>query len=98
MIDTYQIQQDLEHKENNFLSGLKQHVAESPLLALGAAAGAGALAYGLLRPKPTSYRGVANAVVSAVGRRSSPQRMLKTAVGSLALNYLNRRLRSKFHW
>lgn len=99
MIKTNLIQPEAENKpERTFLNGLKQQVADSPLLALGAAVGAGALAYGLLKPRPKPYRGVASAVASAVGKRSSSGRMLKTAIGSLALNYLNRRLRSKFRW
>jgi hypothetical protein len=99
MINANQIQHEAEGKpERTFMEGLKQRVADSPLLALGAAVGAGALAYGLLKPRPKPYRGVTSAVAKAVGRRSSSGRMLKTAVGSLALNFLNRKLRSKIRW
>ncbi len=81
-----------------FVAGLKRRISDSPLLAVGAAIGAGALAYGLLKPRPKQYGGVAGAVARAVGRQMRPKRTLKTAIGSLALGYLNRRVRSKLRW
>ena len=71
MINADQVQREARNKPGQtILDGVKQRVAESPLLALGAAVGAGALAYGLLKPKPKPYRGVAGVVASAVNRRS----------------------------
>jgi hypothetical protein len=99
MINATEIDQAYEDKPGlKLMADLKRRVSDSPLLALGVAVGAGALAYGLLRPRPKQFRGVAGAVANAVGGRGTTGRAFKAAIGSLALSYLNRRFRSKMPW
>jgi hypothetical protein len=82
-------------------AGLKRWVSQAPLMALGAAAGAGLLASALFKSKTRSRAHLADNVISAFGRhqpRFAPRRSFKAAVGSLALNYLSRRMRAKLRW
>src|SRR5262245_43325331 len=90
-----------EETPANYWSVLKRRVRESPLTALGVAAGAGFLAYGLLKPKQKRRRNYIGRAVNAVsggGRRSRAERALKSVIGSLALRYLSRKLNSKLRW
>lgn len=99
MINAQQIQHENENKpQRTVFGGLKQHVNDSPLLAIGAAAGVGALAYVLLMPRPKTHRGITGAVASAFGGRSSAAKTVKAAIGSLAISYLTRKLRSRIRW
>ena len=83
-----------------YWSVLKRQVSESPLAALGVAAGAGLLISTLLKPKPRrqSFIGKATHAVSGRSFRSSANKTFKSFVGSLALRYLNRKLNSKMRW
>ena len=84
----------------NYWSVLKRQVSESPLAALGVAAGAGLLISALLKPRPRrqNFIGKAAHAVSARSLRSSANKTFKSFVGSLALRYLNRKLNSKMRW
>ena len=90
-----------EEAPTNFWSVLKQRVRESPLTALGVAAGAGFIAYGLVKPKQKRRQNyivrAANAIGGGVGR-SRAKRTLKSVIGSLAVSYLTRKLNSKLRW
>jgi hypothetical protein len=84
---------------SNSWSAIRRQVNESPLVALGVAAGAGALAWSLLKPRSKKHQGIARKMVGAIGNQVRPARStFKAAVGSLALAYLNRKLRSRLHW
>jgi hypothetical protein len=85
----------------HYWSVVKRQVSESPMTAIGVAAGAGLLAYSLLKPKPARRQNFfvkASRAVTNRRMRSGASRTLKSLVGSLALGYINRRLKSKLHW
>jgi hypothetical protein len=102
MINATEVHQIYEEEAPaNFWSVLKRRVRESPLTALGVAAGAGFLAYGLLKPKQKrrqNFIGRAAKAVSGSGGRSRAERTLKSVIGSLALSYLSRKLNSMLRW
>jgi cobalamin biosynthesis protein CobD/CbiB len=90
---------DRKNPVSNSWSAIRRQVNESPLVALGVAAGAGVLAWSLLKPRAKKHQGVARRMVGAIGNQVRPaRRSFKAAVGSLALAYLNRKLRSRLHW
>ena len=92
---------DVEESRTNYWSVLKGRIRESPLTALGVAAGAGFLAYSLLKPKPKTRQNIIGKAADAVGVRKAQvkaSRTLKSIVGSLALSYLSRKLNSKLRW
>jgi hypothetical protein len=102
MVNANEVHHDYEKESPaDYWSVLKQRVRESPLTALGVAAGAGFLAYGLLKPKLKRRQGLIGKVANAVGGRgvrSRAGRTLKSVVGSLALSYLSRKVNSKLRW
>jgi hypothetical protein len=91
MINANDIHRVYEESPAGYWSVLKRRVSESPLTSLTVAAGAGLLAYGLLKRKAAKAIGLSKA-------RSSARRTLKSVVGSLALSYLTRKLNSKLRW
>jgi hypothetical protein len=85
----------------HYWSVVKRQVSESPLTSLGLAAGAGLLAYNLMKSKSDrrqNFISKATRAVASRGKQSGVSRTFKSLVGSLALGYLNRRLRSKLRW
>jgi hypothetical protein len=102
MINTTEVHRVYEEESPaNYWSVLKRQVSESPLAALGLAAGAGFLAYRLLKPKPKGRQGLINKAANAIGGRgmgSRAGRTLKSVIGSLAPGYLNRKVSSKLPW
>jgi hypothetical protein len=90
-----------EESPSNSWSALKRRVGKSPLIALGVAAGAGLLAYGLLKPKLKQRQDLIGKAANAIGAhkmRSRAGRTLKSVIGSLALSYLSRKVNSKLRW
>jgi hypothetical protein len=98
MVNVTEVHRVYDEAQMGGWAALKRQVSNSPLTALGVAAGVGALAYGLFKPKPKRRLGAARKVAGAIGKRVHPRQTLKAVVGTLALNYLNRKLRSKLHW
>jgi hypothetical protein len=101
MINANDIHRVYEESPTGYWSVLKRRVSESPLTSLTVAAGAGLLAYGLLKPKPKKRNAFIGKVAKAMGvskARSSARRTLKSAVGSLALRYITHKLNSKLRW
>jgi hypothetical protein len=101
MINANDIHRVYEEPPAGYWSVLKRRVSESPLTSLTVAAGAGLLAYGLLKPKPKKRNAFIGKAAKAIGlskARSSARRTLKSVVGSLALSYLTRKLNSKLRW
>src|SRR5262245_30338195 len=81
-------------------SKVRHHITNSPLLALGAAVGAGALAGLLLRPgskKKLSLAGRVMKNINGISAHKKIKRDFKAAVGTLTLNYLNRKFKHKLH-
>jgi hypothetical protein len=98
MINANDVHHVYEESPTGYWSVLKRRVGESPLTSLAVAAGAGALAYGLLKPKPKKWNGFIGKAAKAIGvskARSSARRTIKSVVGSLTLSYLARKLNSK---
>jgi hypothetical protein len=98
MINVNDIRRGYEESPAGYWSVLKRRVGESPLTSLAVAAGAGALAYTLLKPRPKKRNEFIRKAAKAIGvsnARSGAQRRLKSVVGSLALGYLTRKLNSK---
>ena len=98
MINANDIHRVYEESPTGYWSVLKRWVGESPLTSLAVAAGAGALAYTLLKPKPKKRNEFIGKAAKAIGiskARSSARRTLKSVAGSLALSYLTRKLNSK---
>lgn len=98
MIKANDIRRDHEESLTDYWSVLKRRVSESPLTSMAVAAGAGALAYTLLKPKPkkrSEFIGKAAKAIGVSKARSSARRTLRSVVGSLALSYLTHKLNSK---
>jgi hypothetical protein len=98
MINANDIHRVYEESPTGYWPVLKRWVGESPLISLAVAAGAGALAYTLLKPKPKMRNVFIGKAAKAIGvskARSSARRTLKSVAGSLALSYLTRKLNSK---
>jgi hypothetical protein len=101
MINANDIHRVYEESPTGYWPMLKRGVSESPLTSLTVAAGAGLLAYALLKPKPKKRNAFIGKAAKAIGlsnARSSARRTLKSVVGSLALSYLTRKLNSKLRW
>ncbi len=100
MINATEVHRVYEDSPNRYWSVIKRRVSDSPLSALGIAAGAGFLAYGLLKPKPQPQNLVSRAAGLIRGRRmrSGAERTFKAVVGSLALRYLSRKVNSSLRW
>jgi hypothetical protein len=101
MINANDIHRVYEESPTGYWSVLTRLVGASPLTSLAVAAGAGALAYTLLKPKPKMRNVFIGKAAKAIGvskARSSARRALKSVVGSLALSYLTRKLNPKLRW
>ena len=81
-------------------NNVRQQIINSPLLALGAAIGAGVLAGLLFKPRSKGESNLAGNVmksINGISLRKKIKRDFKAVVGSLALGYLNRKLKNKLH-
>ncbi len=92
---------DDEEHPHRYWAAIKQRISESPLTALGVAAGAGFLAYTLLKSTSRKHQSIAGRAANFIGgrrMRANAGRSIKSAIGSMALGYLNRKARSKLGW
>lgn len=89
-----------EDPEHQIKARVRKQIEASPLLAVGAAFGAGFLAWSLLKPRATKTPQLPRRVIQelaglGVGRRVN--RDFKAVIGSLALNFMSRKLKKKLH-
>ena len=94
MIETTEI-----HRIYNEDSPVSHHPAPSKvalsLTMLGVGLGAGALTYGLLKLRAQRQQSTISKIFETISDKVAPKRAFKTAVGSLVLRELRRRLKSK---
>jgi hypothetical protein len=101
MINANDVPRAYEDYPHRYWTGIKQRISESPLTALGVAAGAGFLAYTLLKSGSRRHQSIAGRAANYIPgsrMRANAGRSIKAAIGSLALSYLNRKARSKLRW